>query len=54
MTSIEPIQPLYELKGHQAPVLTVEYSGASCLGERILASGSGKVVALHELILNFI
>lgn len=40
MSNIEPIQPLHELKGHQAPILTVEYSGASYLGDHILASGS--------------
>lgn len=43
--SIEQIEPLCELKGHQAPVLTVEYSGASFLGEHILASGSGKKIS---------
>lgn len=39
--NVKPIEPLFELKGHQASVLTVEYSKSSFLGEHILASGSG-------------
>lgn len=40
--NIKNIEPLVELKGHQAPVLAVEYIKSSPLGEHILASGSGK------------
>jgi hypothetical protein len=41
--SIESIKPVYELKGHQASVLTVEYAKDSFLGEQVLASGSGNI-----------
>ncbi|KAG1146991.1 hypothetical protein G6F37_004415 [Rhizopus arrhizus] len=37
MTNIEP---LHELKGHKGPVLTLDYSRISCIGEHVLASGS--------------
>jgi hypothetical protein len=40
--SIKNVQPLFELKGHQASVLTVEYARKSFLGEHVLASGSGE------------
>lgn len=39
--SIKGIHPLHSLKGHQAPVLTVEYAKDSFLGQYLLASGSG-------------
>ncbi|CAO3642987.1 unnamed protein product [Mucor fragilis] len=38
--SIKGIHPLHSLKGHQAPVLTVEYAKDSFLGQYLLASGS--------------
>ncbi|KAG1083032.1 hypothetical protein G6F42_022360 [Rhizopus arrhizus] len=38
--SIKGINPLHSLKGHQAPVLTVEYAKTSFLGQDLLASGS--------------
>lgn len=38
---IKNIEPLFQLKGHQASVLAVEYAKTSILGEHILASGSG-------------
>ncbi|GAN07531.1 conserved hypothetical protein [Mucor ambiguus] len=38
--SIKSIHPLHSLKGHQAPVLTVEYAKESFLGQDLLASGS--------------
>jgi hypothetical protein len=46
--SIESIKPLYELKGHQAPVLTVEYAETSFLGNQVLASGSGNFFSVFE------
>lgn len=41
--SIKPIEPSFELKGHQAAVIAVEYAEKSFLGQHILASGSGKI-----------
>ncbi|KAG2199664.1 hypothetical protein INT47_005189 [Mucor saturninus] len=38
--SIKSITPLFDLKGHEASVLAVEYAKTSLLGEHILASGS--------------
>ncbi|KAI9473690.1 MAG: WD40-repeat-containing domain protein [Benjaminiella poitrasii] len=38
--SIKNITPLFELKGHQGPVLTVDYSENSFVGSYALASGS--------------
>ncbi|KAI8640698.1 WD40-repeat-containing domain protein [Parasitella parasitica] len=38
--SIKSINPLHDLKGHQASVIAVEYSKKSFLGEHLLASGS--------------
>lgn len=35
------IKPLHELKGHKAPVLTLDYSDKTFFGDNTLASGSG-------------
>lgn len=47
--SIKNIQPLYELKGHQASVLAVEYAKKFFLGEHILASGSGNNTTVYHI-----
>lgn len=35
------MKPLHELKGHKAPVVTLDYSAKNFIGEHVLASGSG-------------
>lgn len=42
---IKEIEPLYELKGHKSPVISLAYSEKSAIGDSVLASGSG--MALH-------
>lgn len=46
--SIKGISPLHSLKGHQAPVITVEYAKTSFLGQDLLASGSGTCMIYQE------
>lgn len=43
------IRPLHELKGHKAPVLTLDYSDKTFLGDSTLASGSGFFYGLYVL-----
>ncbi|KAI7898169.1 WD40-repeat-containing domain protein [Cokeromyces recurvatus] len=38
--SIKHITPLFELKGHHGPIITVDYADTSFLGNHILATGS--------------